>query len=203
MIALLPSNEKSFTLNDEVRVLNQETSLEKDSLTGWLLCLKTVVLYGKRNWRGTGVCLCRAAWDLLHVLRRRQRMSRWTLKEQEWQQHERNNRWTEDVQQKPSTELGYKVGIRYSYFVQLNQCVLLRKWCLLDLVAYCMYVIMNFLLWWWSLLLMICLALLLCIRLLGLFWVNSHTALVISLSSRVLLERLVRCKCGDNEACWS
>ena len=65
IIAQLPSNEKSFTLNDGfgksalLRVLNQKTSLEKH---GMAVVFKKVLVYmAKRNKRGTRVCFFRAS----------------------------------------------------------------------------------------------------------------------------------------------
>ena len=65
IIAQLPSNEKSFTLNDGfgksalLRVLNQKTSLEKH---GMAVVFKKVLVYmAKRNKRGTRVYLSRAS----------------------------------------------------------------------------------------------------------------------------------------------
>ena len=54
-IALPPSNETSFALWDKfgksalLWSLNQETSLEKNPLMGWLLCLKCVISWGNEE----------------------------------------------------------------------------------------------------------------------------------------------------------
>ena len=65
IIALLQSNEKSFTLFDGfgksalLRVLNQKTSLEKHGMAD---VFKRVLVYmAKRNKRGTRVYISRAS----------------------------------------------------------------------------------------------------------------------------------------------